>query len=100
MRAALLRWARKYGTSWEMRSTITAYRGGCSSAAPPSLASSARTPTACPFAFTVSRNGWGNVFSRPTIKPTTRSDIPPDHLLPVGPVVGPPGHHVQPHADA
>src|SRR5207247_11080940 len=68
--------------------------------APHTTSISARTPTTRPFAFTVSRNGPGSVFSRPTSSPTTRSDIPPHHLLPVGPVVGPPGPNVQPHVDA
>src|SRR5919198_1103524 len=83
-----------------MRSTITAYRESSTSRAPPRTASSARTPTGTPFAFTTSKNGPGNVFSRPTSRPTTRSDIPTHHLLPVRPVVGPSRPHVQPHVDA
>src|SRR5436190_23761884 len=82
-----------------MRSTITAYRGSSSSRAPPRTAISARTPTMEPFALTASRNGPGKVFSRPTSSPTTRSDIPSHHLLPVRPVVRPPRPHVQPHVD-
>src|SRR3989440_12614181 len=38
--------------------------------------------------------GWGKVFSRPTMSPTSL-DILAHHLLPVGPVVGPSGPEVE-----
>src|SRR5713101_9274156 len=95
-----------------MRSTMTAWRGGSSSGVPPSTASSAETPTSAPRWLTVSRKGPGKVFSRPTRSPTTflpaisrppfvlRREVGADHVLPVGPIVRPPGPDIQPDVDS
>src|SRR5579884_4347193 len=82
-----------------MRSTMTAYFGGSSSALPPSVAISARTPTCRPRRFTSLRKGAGNVFSMPTSNPTTASDTGAQHLLPVGPVVRPAVPHLEMRVD-
>src|SRR5438046_6194302 len=92
-----------------MRSTMTAWRGGSSSDVPPNTASSAVTPTSAPRWLTMSRKGPGKVFSRPTSSPTTflpaisrppfvlrRAQVRPQHVLPVGPIVRPPGPDIQP----
>src|SRR5256885_11795297 len=91
-----------------MRSTMTGWRGGSSSDVPPNTASSAVTPTSAPRWLTMSRKGPGNVFSRPTSSPTTflpaisrppllrRAQVRPQHVLPVGPIVRPPGPDIQP----
>src|SRR5256885_15667232 len=95
-----------------MRSTITAWRGGSSSGVPPSTASSAVTPTSGPRWLTMSRKGPGKVFSRPTSSPTTllpaisrpplvlRREVRAHHVLPVGPIVRPPGPDIQPDVDS
>src|SRR5919201_3136353 len=82
-----------------MRSTMTAYSGVSSSRAPPNVASSALIPSARPRAFTLSRNGCGKVFSRPTSSPIFL-DIGAHHLHPKGPVVRPARPDVEPDVDA
>src|SRR4029077_6647268 len=96
----------------EMRSTMTAWRGGSSSGVPPRTASSGETPTSAPRWLRVSRKGPGKVFSRPTRSPTTflpaiscppfvlRREVSAHHVLPVGPIVRPPGPDIQPDVDS
>src|SRR2546421_9647721 len=96
-----------------MRSTITACRGCSSSPVPPRTASSAETPSAAPRWLTMSMNGPGKVFSRPTRTPTilfspiapisqlpaSGGEVLAHHFRPVGPIVSPSGPNIEPDVD-